>query len=100
MEFLFWINPIRKKTQHLNNNRKAKEKEVKKNPNKTKGNSLIFIEVHVKFPWKPPLLLFNSIFIKHLSLSEKKLLLINIMGFYFLSSFLSKIPKVVWRKAL
>lgn len=59
----------------------------------------MFIEVHVKFPWKSPLLLLNSIFIKHFSLSEKKLLLINIMGFYFLSSFLSKVAKAGWRKA-
>lgn len=62
----------------------------------------MFIEVRVKLPWKPPLLLFNSIFIKHLYLSDKirKLLLINIMGFYFFSTFLSKIPEVGWRKTL
>lgn len=47
----------------------------------------MFVEMHVKFPWKPPLLFFESIFIKHLSLSENKLPLIDITGFYFLSCF-------------
>lgn len=56
----------------------------------------MFIEVRVKLPWKPPLLLFNSIFIKHLYLSDKirKLLLINIMGFYFFSTFCPKFLKL------